>query len=178
MIRTVSIILLVLCCANSSAITFKFQFVNAGGASGDGRFEIATDPGVGTFPLSTLDFSLDFQLNSAGMFTEDDIINSPLSDVGVAISESGGVRHLQFIGDSGPVAQGSLELTNPAGFTLSLAPPAFGLFYLILEDGTFIDFGEYTATATATVPDDNSTGLLLVLGAGALTVIGRAARLR
>lgn len=173
-------VLIFFCChylaATLSAISFNVQFLQGPAQVGTGNFTFNVDPGLGEFPLSSQDFTLAFDLGTYGLFDESDILN--LSTANVLLTESGGVRRLQFSGDgTGAVYGGSLDLFNGAyGLTFAPSPvsvsPALDEFAIV--DSSGFTLGTYLAIAT--LPDPGSTAPLLLAGVSMLAAASTMAR--
>jgi hypothetical protein len=123
----------------ASGVTFNFQFDDSGGGPdgsvtppivGTGVFTIATDPGLGTFALSSLgSYSMSFSLDGYTL-TDANIASDP-SEVLVVISSYGASQERVYFTDSGGGAGGpfggSLDLINYSTyFGLSFEPSYAG----------------------------------------------------
>jgi hypothetical protein len=159
----------------ASATTFNFTFDNDSTTGiqtpivGTGSFTFANDPGNGTFAFNSLGaFSIAFSFTDGEAFTGADIA-SDLSQVLIILSRSGMGRRLQFSdtgsGGGGPFA-GSLDFVSSTG-ELSFEPSYFGGNLDLYFTNAF--FGSYLATTgNATVPDAESTMILMFLAVVAL----------
>ncbi len=163
-------------------VTFDFQFDNSGGGPdgtvkppivGTGTLTLPTDPGNGTFTLSSLTgFSMSYTFGT-DMYTQADIkSNDSLTEVVIG-NFGGGQRRAYFTdpgaqnGAGGPL-NGSLDLINAAGDDLSFEPKEFGGHNLYFENGHAVTgqpnnfFGNYLGLTAgpATVPEPASVTLL------------------
>jgi hypothetical protein len=156
--------------AARAATIFGFQFdLTADGvfsppAVGTGVLSFANDPGDGTHPLTSVGaFSMSFTFGE-DRFNQHDIA-TPLSEVLIVLSGPGPSRRLQFsnisLFGSGPF-QGSLDLVNGAGDSLSFEPPGLGrglTLYSESSQPSQTPSGDYLATQVV-IPEPASVVLL------------------
>ncbi|XGV99736.1 MAG: PTPA-CTERM sorting domain-containing protein [Leptolyngbya sp. BL-A-14] len=153
----------------AQALSFGFQFDNTPNSTvtppiaGTGTFNFDGDPGDGTFALTSLtnyQFNFNF-LNGSAFNTAD--IKTPLANILVKITSSGGLRSLNFGGSTGGPFLGSLDFTNASG-GLSFQPN-FGSLYFTTRGGV----GTYKATVATSNPTAVPTPALLpgLIGLGA-----------
>jgi len=143
----------------AQALSFDFQFDNTPNATvtppivGDGTFSFDGDPGDGTFALTSLS-NFNFAFNFGGNTFGNADIATPLANVLVQITNSGGTRSLNFGGFGGGPFRGSLDFIN--GSTNLSFQPNFGSLYF--SNG---NFGTYEAIASTTDPTPIPTPALL-----------------
>jgi hypothetical protein len=167
----------------SSGVVFNFQFDSSGGGPdgtvtppivGTGTFSIASDPGNGTFALSTLgNYSMSYTFGNT-TFTNADIVSNP-ADTLVVIAPDGQQRRVYFTdpgsGSEGPLG-GSLDLDtgDPLFNLLSFEPSVEGghNLYVFGDSEADLYFGNYLGlTNSAAVPEPASLTLGLVVPAAA-----------
>jgi hypothetical protein len=177
-------------------LIFNFRFDNSGGGPdgtigkpivGTGKVSFATDPGNGTFALSSLGtFSMSFKFPDA-TYTDANIA-SDNSLTQVKLFNVGSERRLAFTdagsGAGGPLL-GSLDLVN-GNFGLSFEPASFGGYNLYSEGPTAApnnsvavpavagNFGNYLALHDGAARGTPEPGSLTLVGL-ALASLGACA---
>jgi hypothetical protein len=168
--------------ASAGGLTFNFQFDNGGSGEpdgtvtppivGTGTFRIATDPGLGTFVLSSLgSYTMSYSFNGYTV-TNADIVSNPTLTL-VVISSFGPSQERVYFTDSGSGAggpfDGSLDLQN-ASEILSFEPASSGGHNLYVDTANSY-YGNYLGlTAVPAVPEPASH-VQLCLGASCLAGI-------
>jgi hypothetical protein len=164
---------------------FSFQFDQTPDATltppivGTGTFSFTTDPGDGTFPLTSLGpFVMSFTLGST-TYTADDI-DTPLGEILVVLSTTGSERRLQFSNTNAfgnGLLGGSIDFFNADGEELGFAPPGLGAGLNLFAESSLCDLGTSCGTylaVTAAVPEPSSFALVgtslvaLLIGAGVI----------
>jgi len=159
-----------------AVFSFGFDAIADGTLSaplvGTGTFSFATDPGDGTFALTSLGaFSMSFTFGG-NTYTDADI-TTPLGEVLVVLATGGPDRTLKFSNTNGfgsGTFGGSLDFVNAVG-DLSLSPPSAGLGLYFEENGQFF-FGDYLGVQ---VPEP-SMAVLMAVGIAGLALWVRSRR--
>eukprot|EP00804_Cyclotella_cryptica_P015401 CCRYP_008020-RA/>CCRYP_008020-RA protein AED:0.09 eAED:0.09 QI:238/0.66/0.75/1/1/1/4/98/305 len=128
------------------ALSFAFEFDNTADSTvtppivGTGTFSFDSDPGPGTFALTSLpNFNFLFNFGSQPLSNAD--ISTPLANILVRITGVGSDYSVNFGGSGGGLYGGSLDFVHSSNGDGLTFQPNFGLLYGSV--GTIVTFGTF-----------------------------------